>query len=206
MPDAVQPPVSIGLVYGTAEDGSRTVTIPDDLREFVVSFVRKGGAKTSAEIEAIVQTGHGDLLAALAPLSEAQAAYKPSADVWSVLELMAHVVSTQQIVVALTANLGAGHLPPGFGPQFEEQNAQDGVTISRFDTLAEARAASETAHDQLLAFVRGIDTSTNADVRFRHFLFGAFNAREWAIFQRIHDIDHTPQIGQIKASPGFPAA
>ncbi len=39
-----------------------------------------------------------------------------------------------------------------------------------------------------------------------YFLFGALNAREWAVFQRIHDVDHTPHIGQIKASSGFPAA
>ncbi len=206
MPDAVQPPVSIGLKYTTAADGTRSVTIPDELRAQVISFVRDGGAKTPAEIEAIVQEGHDALMVALAGLSETQASHKPSADDWSVLQLMDHVVTTKQVVAALCRNLAAGRWPPGIGPEFQEQNAQDGVTISRFATILEARSGADAAHGDLVAFIRGIGAATNVEIRFSHFLFGALNAREWAVFQRIHDVDHTPQIGQIKASPGFPAA
>lgn len=206
MPDAKQPPIQLALSYTTAPDGSRLIAIPDDVRARVVAFVRDGGARPPGEIEAIIQQGHDALMVALAPLTETQAAFKPSGDSWSVLELMAHVVTTKQIVVTLCRNLGEGRLPPGFTAQFEEQRAQDGVTVARFETLAGARAAAEDAHTALLALVRGIDASTNTEIRFRHFLFGALNAREWAVFQRIHDDDHTPQIGQIEASAGFPAA
>jgi hypothetical protein len=206
MPDAAQPPVSIGLKYTTAADGTRSVAIPDELRAQVVSFVRAGGAKTPAEIEAIVQDGHDALVVALTGLSDTQAAHKPSADDWSILELMDHVVTTKQVVVGLCRNLGDGHWPPGIGPEFQEQNAQDGVTISRFATLADARIAADAAHGDLVGFIRGLNASTNVEVRFSHFLFGALNAREWAVFQRIHDVDHTPHIGQIKASCGFPPA
>lgn len=205
MPDAMQPPASIGLKYTTAADGTRSVTIPGELRSQVVSFVRNGGAKAPAEIEAIVQEGHDALLVALAGLSETQAAYKPSNDDWSILQLMDHVVTTKQVVVALCRNLGDGHWPPGIGPEFQEQNAQDGVTISRFATLVGARSGADAAHADLVGFIRGVDASTDVEVRFSHFLFGALNSREWAVFQRIHDVDHTPHIGQIKASPGFPA-
>jgi len=171
----------------------------------VIAFVREGAARPAGEIESIVQHGHDALLAALEGVSEPQAAFKPGADDWSILELMAHVVSTKQIVAALCRNLGEGHLPPGFGPQFEEAAAQDGVTVTRFATLAESRNAAQAAHADLLTTIRGLSSTTDGDVRFKHFVFGALNCREWAVFQRIHDGDHTPQIASIMAEPAYPA-
>lgn len=169
--------MNLGLKYGIGPDGAKTVTIPDERRAAVIAFVREGGARTQVEIESIAQEGHDALLAALAGLSEPQAAFKPSANDWSILELMAHVVSTKQIVATLCRNLGEGRLPAGFGPQFEEQAAQDGVTIARFATLAESLVAAEAAHADLLTTVRGLSSATDGDARFRHFLFGALNCR-----------------------------
>jgi hypothetical protein len=197
--------MDLQLKYVIGPDGAKTVTIPDDSRAFVVSFVQDGAAKTPAAIEAIVQEGHDELLRALAGLSEAQARHKPAADSWSVLELMAHVVTVKQVTASLCRNLGEGHWPPGVGPEWQEPSAQDGVTVARFATLAEARAAAQTAHGDLLTLIRGLDAA-NVETRFKHFLFGALNSREWAVFQRIHDGDHTPQIASIKASSDFPTA
>jgi hypothetical protein len=198
--------MELGLKYTIGPDGAKTITIPDDRRAAVIAFVREGASGPVGEIESIAQEGHDALLAALAGVSEPQAAFKPAAGDWSILELMAHVVTTKQIVATLCRNLGEGHLPPGFGPQFEEQAAQDGVTITRFATLAESLLAAEAAHADLLTTVRRLSGAADGDVRFRHFLFGALNCREWAVFQRIHDGDHTPQIASIKAAPAYPSA
>lgn len=195
--------MDLGLKYVIGPDGGKTLTIPDDNRALAVSFIRDGSNKKPEDIEALVQQGHKELVDALADVSESQARHKPSADDWSILELMAHVVTTKQIVSILCRSLGDGHLPPGFGPQFEEASAQDGVTVSRFVTLAEAATAARAAHRNLLTFIRSID-SVNIEMRFKHFVFGPLNSREWAVFQRIHDGDHTPQIFAIKATPGFP--
>jgi len=197
--------MQLGLKYLVDSDGKKRLTIPDDRRAFAVSYIRDGGARSPAEIEAIVQQGHDELLAALDGLSEPQAAHKPAADDWSVLELMAHVVTTKRIIATLAASLGEGKLPPGFTAELEEESRQDGVTVARFDALAAARDAADAAHRDQLRFIRGLDDSTNVDVRFKHFVFGALNCREWAAFQRVHDADHTPQIGAIRASSGFPA-
>lgn len=198
--------MDLGLKYVVGVDGVKTVTIPDDRRAMVIAFVRDGGAKPPEELETIVQEGHDELFAALDGVSEAQAAFKPSADDWSILELMAHVVTVKRITPTLSRNLAARQLPPGFGPQFEEAKAQDGVTVARFETLAEARTAAQAAHDDLLGFIRDVHQSADVEMTFKHYIFGALNSREWAAFQRIHDGDHTPQIGSIKASPGYPAA
>jgi hypothetical protein len=145
-------------------------------------------------------------MAALSSASEVQAAWKPAPDSWSILELMQHVVTVKQLMAGLSKTLASGELPPGF-QQFTEPSAQDGVTIVKFSTLAEAIAAVEKAHADLLQSIRALDAGDiNTDLTFSHFVFGPFNSREWTVFQRIHDQDHTPHIGKIKAESGYPAA
>lgn len=196
--------MDLQLTYHTRPDGTRYVTIPDATRTAVISFIRDNATTSVADIEALVEEGHRDVIEAVARLSQQQAQHKPSTNDWSILELMAHIVSTKRIIVGLCQNLGEGHWPPGVGAEWEEERAQDGVTVARFETLGEARAAADAAHNDLLALVRKLD-SANPQARFKHFLFGAMNAREWAVFQRVHDADHAPQLRMIQAAPNFPA-
>ena len=70
----------------------------------------------------------------------------------------------------------------------------------------EARAAADEAHASIMAFVATVTPDTNTEKEFRHFVFGSMNCRQWAVFARIHDADHAPSIGRIKASPGYPAS
>ena len=198
--------MDLGLTYTVADDGSKVMSMPAERREWVISFVRENAKTSPAAIEALLHEGHAELFAALEGVSEAQAAYKPAPDDWSILEVIAHEVTVKDSLGRLMTVMATGSLPPGIGPQFEEAKAQDGLIITRFDTLAEARAAAQAAHDRAVAFVRGIGDHTNTEVTFRHFYFGAFNAREWPVFLRVHDGDHTPHIGKIKATPGYPPA
>ena len=197
--------MDLELTYIKRPDGTRTLTIPDDRRTLAIAFLRDGGLKTAAEIEAIVDEGHTALLRAIDGLSDVQAAHKAAPDEWSVLELMAHVVTAKQLVAALCTSLAAGHLPPGFSEALEAESAQDGVTVARFDTLDAARAAAREAHAALLQFVRSADGPQNTGITFKHFVFGAMNCRQWAVFQRLHDDDHRPQATAIRQTPGFPA-
>ena len=198
--------MDLELTYIKHPDGSQTLTIPEDRKAAAIAFLRDGGAKSAAEIEALVEAGHEALLRAIDGLTDAQSKFKPAPDEWSVLELMAHVVTAKQIVGVLCGAMAKGQLPPGFGPPLEAAAAQDGVTVSRFETLAQARTAAGDAHAALLKFVRSADGPVNAEMTFRHFVFGALNCREWAAFQRLHDDDHRPQIDKIRAAAGFPAA
>jgi len=196
--------LDLQLTYVVGEDGVRHLTLPDDVRAYIVRFIREGAAKEPADIAAIVQEGHDELLAALHGLSEAQARHKPAPDEWSVLELMDHVVTVKRSMAGLCRHLSEGSWPPGLTAEFQEEAAQDGVTLARFTSLAEARQAADEAHAGLLDFIRSITPETNTEKEFRHFLFGSMNCRQWAVFQRVHDADHAPAIGRIKATPGFP--
>jgi hypothetical protein len=198
--------IDIELTYIKNPDGSRAPSLPDELRLGAIEFVRSNARQPAAHVAEVITTGHHRMMAALDGMSEAQAAFKPSPDEWSVLELMAHVVSTKQVMGVLTAAMAKGELPPGFGAATETQASQDGFIVSKFETLAAARTAAEEAQVSMLSFARGLDGGVNTELEFKHYIFGAFNCREWVVFQRIHDDNHAPQVDQIKASPGFPAA
>jgi hypothetical protein len=199
--------MELTLSYAVGEDGKRHLTLPDDQRAAVIGFVRTTAKRSSAEIAAAVQQGHDEIHAALAGLSEEDAATKPSLDAWSVLEIMSHVVSVKRIMPALAQSLAGGSWPPGFGPEWEEETRQDGVTVASFTTLAEARAAADAAHAEMLKFIATLDEGEkDTEIRFKHFVFGAFNCREWPTFQRIHDADHGPAIIRTRAAIGAPVA
>ena len=198
--------MDLKLKYVRDDEGNRRLTIPEDRRAAAIAFVQETAQRPPAEIEAVVQEGYESLLAALDGVSETQAAFKPGPDDWSVLELMSHVVSTMRIVALLAAALAEGKLPPGINADSELESRQDGVTIMHFETLAAARETAASAHADMVKFIRSIGDETNTELQFRHFVFGAFNSREWAAFQRVHDENHAPQIFDIKASSGYPAA
>lgn len=198
--------IDLELTYIKNPDGSKAPSLPDDLRQAAINFTRENARRPASEIVALIDTGHQRMVEALAGMSEAQAAFKPSPDDWSVLELLSHTVATKTVLGTLMAGLAKGELPPGFGAEIETQSAQDGFIMSKFDSLAAARAAAEQAHAAIVGVVRGMDGDVNTDLQFKHYIFGPFNCREWAVFQRVHDDNHAPQVDQIKASHGFPAA
>jgi hypothetical protein len=198
--------MNLQLKYVTDEQGERHLTISPDQRARVITYVQEGGAASKERIEEILEEGHAQFASALEGLTEAQAQFKPGPEDWSVLELMAHAVTVKRAVTGLCESMSKGALPPGIGPEFEEERRQDGMTLVKFNTLAEARAADDEAHTAMVAFVRSLDGSANLEMRFKHFLFGPMNCREWACFQRVHDGDHAPQIAAIRASRGFPSA
>jgi hypothetical protein len=135
-------------------------------------------------------------------MTDEQAAFKPAPDVWSVLELMHHVVSAKGGVARICQRLARGETIPGQGREGDEQ---DGLRRGdAFSSLSEVRPALEEAHRELLAFVDGPMAQADTTTRFSHFVFGDLNCREWATFQRVHDGDHAQQIEQITSAPGYP--
>ena len=195
------------LTYVEGPDGKKHLTMPDEMKAGIIQFIRETAAKPAKEIAAVLQEGHDELCAALEGVSDAQARFKPGPEDWSILELMNHVVTVKRMMTTLGQTLAQGTLPPGLeDPVWREESRQDGVTLASFSNLAEARAEADKAHEALLAFVATFTPETNTSVEFPHFFFGSMNCREWAVFQRIHDADHAPGIGKIKASAGFPTA
>ena len=181
-------------------------TLPDDVQERVGSYISHQAVKAPQALLEIVQKGHEKLLGLVDGMSEAQAKFKPADDVWSVLEVLDHVVTAKRGVARTCVTLARGETPRGIGEEGQEATAQDGITGKHFSSITGARSAAEEAHAEMIDFIIGLSDDVNLDARFKHFVFGPLNCREWAAFQRVHDGDHAQQIEQVVAADGYPAA
>ena len=173
------------------------VSVPDDdVKKRVLSYIAHQSEKEPEAIAGVVEQGHDQLVGLIEGLSEEQATFKPSAEDWSVLEVLRHVVGSKRGVARRCSVLARGEASASFEPADE---------VGAFASLSEARAALDAGHQELLSSVRALTPDANVGVTFDHPFFGALNCREWAVFQRVHEGDHAGQIEQIKAADGFPA-
>ena len=172
------------------------VTVTDELRERLLSYVSHQVAQGPEAIQNAVRKGQEQLLGVMDGISEEQASFKPDADTWSVVEVLRHVVGAKQRNVAWCTGLARGETIAGA--------AQPGRTGAELPSLAAARSALEASHGELVAVVASFSPETNLEARYEHPWFGPLNCQEWAVFQRIHDGDHAEQIEQVKAAAGFP--
>ena len=174
------------------------VTVTDELRERLLTYVSHQVSRGPDSIKSAVEKGQKQLLGVIDGLSEEQAAFKPDADTWCVVEVLRHVVDGKRRNAAGCAALARGEVRRG--------EAKTGRTGEELSSLAAARSALEASHGELVAAVASFSPATNLATRYEHPWFGPLNCQEWAVFQRIHDGDHAEQIEQVKAAPGFPTA
>jgi hypothetical protein len=179
-------------------------TVQDDVVERMTSYIKHNATKEPPSLRALVEQGQAQLTALLDGMSDAQANFKPAPDVWSPLECLRHVATAKRGVARICERLAAGEQIAGQGREGDEQDGIMGAET--YTSVAQARAAIDAAHADLLAFIEGSLAAANLDTRFNHFVFGDLNCREWAAFQRVHDGDHANQIEQVRAAPGYPKA
>ena len=177
---------------------------PSEVRERVTGYIKHNAAKSNEAILGLIQHGQKQMMELVTGLSEEQATFKPGPDDWSVLDTMQHVVAAKKGVARMCEALARGDKPAAIGGEGEDTQKQDGMTGRTYATLSEAAEAAVVAHEELAAFVNGVSDASNIKATHDHFLFGALNCREWAVFQRVHDGDHGGQIEKIKAADGFP--
>jgi len=173
-----------------------------DVIERVGGYIRHNATKDAEAIRALVQQGHEQLTGLLDGMTEQQAAFKPGPEDWSVLELLRHVISAKRGVARTCSLLARGEPVAGLGREGDEQDGMMGRRT--YSSLAEGREALEEAHQQLVAFMAGEMARAQLELTLNHFLFGDLNSVEWAVFQRVHDGDHSNQIGQITSATGYP--
>ena len=179
---------------------------PNDLRERVGGSVRHNAEKSNDAIRDLVQQGHEQLINSIAGLTVEQATFKPSAEEWSVLETMTHILEVKVGVVEICEALARGELPEPASAELNDKRMRDGFSVPTFAKPEEASEAAVKAHEGMVAFVDSLSYATNTEITHDHSFVGPLNCREWAVFQRVHDGDHGGQIEKIKASEGFTSA
>jgi hypothetical protein len=174
--------------------------LPEEVRERVRSYlVAQAERKTFSELRPAVEEARTQLYGEVDGLSETQAEFQPPGDgeaAWSIKDVLRHCVHEEEGVALRIRALGLGD--PARGPSL-------GRVVGRKDgTLADLIRDLKAANFALEHAVGSVEGKERLDTTAPHPWFGELNCRAWYLFQRVHDGDHTRQIQQIKAHPGFP--
>ena len=159
--------------------------VSEDQRQQVWSYLQSQAAKLSTE-ELLVkrQTEVDRLLAEAGEMTEEQAAWAPEGE-WSALQILQHVVDSFGSYRQTISRLGSGREIPGDQP---------GKAAATVPELSRAIQREHGKTQKLLLSLGDVP----ADRRENSDLFGDLNWREWALFERVHLLDHVNQIRSLK--------
>ena len=148
-------------------------------------------------------------------LSEAQLAFKPSAEAWSVAQVLDHLVvvapiywqDLQQALAMAPADLvprdsDANILWYGIDRTNREQAIPSEVPQGKLRDVKTLLDEYRSHHNRLRQYV----ATTKDDLR-RHLVARqGSDAYQWALLISTHEQRHILQIREIKSAPGFPTA
>jgi len=172
--------------------------VTEDARERLVSYLAHQASKEVPVLVDLIEEQRARLLGLLDGVSEAQAAWRPAPDEWSITDVLRHVIAAEEGVAGIVDSLARGAVPDGLralGSQIADEGQPLAALVER---LRAARAG-------LLAEVRGWPAPPDLAATFEHPFFGPLNCKGWVAFQRLHDADHIGQIEQLKAAVGYPS-
>lgn len=158
-------------------------------------------------------------LDSVAGLSPAQLQWKPSPDVWSVMEVAEHIAISDEIIPQLAAKaMQAPAAPEKRKANARQEDAKilEGVArrdqkakapaelvpAGRFRSLAELVEAFKKARDQNIAYVR--ETQDELRSHFAEGPLGEIDALQVYLLMAGHTERHVKQIREVMAMPGFP--
>lgn len=154
------------------------------------------------------------LLSELQGLSEAQLTWRPSADAWSVKDVVEHLGIAepqywQQVQDSLKTP-ATGYKPEatdaailwyGIDRTNRTKTGEARVPDGRFKTAAEAIASFRKLRATMLEQAKG----SQEDFRGRKLVQGNMDVYQWFLMISSHSQRHILQIREIKATAGFPA-
>ena len=166
-------------------------------RDRYVAIMDQHGTMSPEELVASLSEKQAELHAIFSSASVEQAVRKPTPEEWSVLELARHAAFTERLVGKLVHHMARSAFPPaedlegsgiGMMPPDDDRGYAEVL-----DDLALNNAA-------LLDAVRGLPDEPDVEMKAPHPIFGPLNCKEWAGFQRVHDLDHIQHARKILAA------
>ena len=167
-----------------------------------------------------LQSSRDKLLAAIAGISDEQAAFKPSPERWSILQLVEHLATSDPGLMALIRRALAspaqpelmevaqkhdhrfhGELKPF--PRGVNKAPENLQPKSVYASIADAGAAFERAREATLAYARTVDDDLRSHFA-PHPLAGPMDGYQWLLACAIHVESHVLQIEELKSNPDFP--
>ena len=169
------------------------MTTPDDESQRIRSYLVTQAQKlTIPELVAKVRNDTTPLREAAVAVPAGRFSERPGPDDWSAAEVCTHVLAmNEQGASAIEGILDRGALPPRITDQMAK-GARPGL-----QRAAEYWEAFTARRERLYERVLRASGDEHLDVKIGHPMFGPFSWREWLLFMRVHDLDHTRQLQAI---------
>lgn len=116
---------------------------------------------------------------------------RPADGEWSAAEVFTHVLEMTEHGDAAIGAIIAGGRP------MSVRDAVSGRVATGLEGAEDYWRAFESLREPFYARVLGARGDEHLDVTIPHPTFGPLNWREWLLFMRVHDLDHTRQIEAI---------
>ena len=166
----------------------------------------------------LLRDSQKEFLDAVEKLSEAQWAYKPAAERWSVAEVAEHIMLSEVLIFGRVEKA----LAEKPNPEWEAKTAGKTEILERALpnrerkaqapealkpqgkwTKAEILSRFKEARAKTLKFAEETNAPLKQHTQDNPF-FGTLNAYQWLIYVPLHNIRHDQQIAEVKADAGFP--
>jgi len=174
-------------------------------------------AADRAELIELLEKSEGEMMQYITALSDAQWAFKPAPDRWSVGEVVEHIVLAE----GLMFDLAVKSLDSQANPKWQQILTKTAVLKAalpnrsrRVDAPAAIQPKQRMTREAVLArfkeqrarigaYARDTDKPLKAHTSPNPF-FGDLNAHQWLLYVPLHTIRHNQQIAEVKAAPAFP--
>ena len=158
-----------------------------DEQQKLQGYLRSQGAKLSAEqIRDRIQEAADEFLGVVEGVGEPVARRSPAAGEWSLVEILDHLVTTEERITGVIGGLVSGRKPAA--PL--EIGATSGIASLPWRDLLARLRRSQAALSALLTANR---QESHLDLRVPEGYFGELNWKEYALILRLHYKDHAGQ-------------
>lgn len=181
------------IAYFLDSEGNRLALFDHQFRP----RLQQQGAQSNAELGGRLGEMEARTFAAIAGLSEEQAAYRPAPGEWPILGHLAHIVDTLESCGVVAGDLAEGREPPR--DRLLQKEYAVTLLAPMTEGLREAFAGAQ-------AWLADLPAAQDGGSELRHGVFGHLNHREWAAFMLFHVGMHVGQVQAIKEGAGFPPA
>ena len=170
-----------------------------------------------AELIERLQKTEQELLTLVTGVTDAQWAFKPAPERWSIGEVVEHIVLAE----ALMFDTAVRSLDRAQNPKWDETlpktdrlrralpdrsrrvDAPAAIKPQQAMSRAEVMARFAEQRKRALAYARDADHPVKAHTAPNPF-FGDLNAHQWLLYIPLHNERHNQQIAEVKSSPGYP--
>jgi hypothetical protein len=154
------------------------------------------------------------LMGAVAGLSQSQANFKPSPDVWSVAGIVEHLATVEDFVVTRVENIAS---EPDHGNFKDSDVALFDKVLDRTQKITAPERVQPTgkslgsslerlvaSRQKIVGLIRSAPDGHFRQHSMDHPVFGPLDGHQWVVAMAGHCLRHTQQILEIKSAPAFP--